>query len=98
MALISYEQARADHEYLWSIGPAYDMTGGYVDQDDLSLLHASPNKKTARDVYRRQILYWFQVGPSITSDLDEIIPWYDKNVCDIAERHNCLPAFLKGTE
>ena len=33
---MTYEQAFKDHEYLWKIGPGYDMTGGYVDQEDLS--------------------------------------------------------------
>jgi hypothetical protein len=89
--MITYDQARADHEYLWSIGPAYDMTGGYVDQDDLVKLLEKPTKATARSCYCSQISYWFEVGPdgetnSLTSNL-EGIPWDDPMVQEIAERH-----------
>lgn len=59
---VSYEQAYSDWEYLFSIGTAYDMTGGYVDQEDLKRLLKSPTKKTARDCLVEQIRYWFQVG------------------------------------
>lgn len=62
MSKISYEQAYSDWEYLFSIGCAYDMTGGYVDQEDLKKLLKSPTKKTARDCLVNQIIYWFQVG------------------------------------
>ncbi len=59
---ISYEQARKDHEYLWNIGPADDMTGGYVDQEDLGTLLKKPTKATAKDCYCNQISYWFSNG------------------------------------
>lgn len=65
---ISYDQARQDHEYLWAINPAYDMTGGYVDQVDLDILLKSPTKRTAAEVYCEQIQYWFQVGPDTQGD------------------------------
>lgn len=59
-----YDEARAAHEYLWlAYGPADDMTGGYVDQDDLQRLLESPTKKTAAQCYEMQIQYWFQKGP-----------------------------------
>jgi len=83
---ITYEQARADHEYLWAIGPAEDMTGGYVDQHDLAALLRSPTKTTARRCYVRQIDYWFQVGPDSASNSE--IPWDDPMVCEIADRHS----------
>ena len=61
---MTYEQAREDHEYLWNMyGPAVDMTGGYVDQDDLKKLLMNPTKATARQAYENQINYWFRVGP-----------------------------------
>lgn len=61
---ISYAQAFVDHLYLWTqYGPAHDMTGGYVDQEDLWKLLRSPNKATARDCLVDQINYWFDVGP-----------------------------------
>ena len=62
-ARISHEQARADHEYLWAIAPADDMTGGYVDQEDLYRLMRCPTKATARGCYVSQIRYWFDRGP-----------------------------------
>ena len=50
--MITYQQAREDHEYLWgTYGPAYDITGAYVDQDDLKRLLESPMKKTALACY-----------------------------------------------
>lgn len=59
-----YDQAYADWNYLWTeYGPASDMTGGYVDQDDLARLLKSPTKTTAADCLDNQIIYWFQVGP-----------------------------------
>lgn len=86
MAKISYEQARADHEYLWSIAPANDMTGGYVDQEDLSKLLKSPTKATARDIYMNQIIYWFHAGPQDDDQAGEV-PWDDPRVVEIALRH-----------
>lgn len=78
---MTYEQARSDHEYLWSIGPADDMTGGYVDQEDLARLLKSPTKATAAACYADQITYWFQVGPDGGS-----IPWDNQRVQEIAGR------------
>ena len=59
----SYNQAYKDHKYLWGIAPADDMTGGYVDQEDLDKMLKSPTKKTARQCLSDQIRYWFEVGP-----------------------------------
>lgn len=67
--MITYEQARKDHEYLWSkYAPAFDMSGAYVDQDDLDRLLRNPSKKTARAIYCAQINYWFRVGPDFFED------------------------------
>lgn len=91
---ISYEQARADHEYLWSIGPANDMTGAYVDQDDLQKLLRNPTKATARDCYISQIEYWFQAGPDCgsheISKFKSANSWVDKDrrVREIYDRYH----------
>ena len=61
---MNYSQARKDHEYLWdTYAPASDMTGGYVDQEDLAALLHGPTKTTARQCYERQIEHWFRFGP-----------------------------------
>ena len=91
MAKVTYEQARKDHEYLWSINPANDMTGGYVDQEDLDRLLKNPAKSTARDIYVSQIEYWFQAGPQGKDAADEV-PWDDPRVVEIAQRHGAMGA------
>ena len=87
---IGYSQARSDHEYLWkTYGPAQDMTGGYVDSDDLDRLLICPTKTTARNCYCDQIRYWFQVGPD-TNFGNSSDDWNaDLRVRRIAERHDC---------
>ncbi len=69
---MKYEEIYADHSYLWSIGPAYDMTGGYVDQHDLDLLLEKPSKKTAKKCLIDQIEYWFVTGIESNHD-DNVI-------------------------
>jgi hypothetical protein len=85
---VSYEQARSDHEYLWSIGPAKDMTGAYVDQNDLAKLLRNPTKATARDCYVHQIEYWFNAGPDDAPKPRNLMR-SDPIVAEIAERHDC---------
>lgn len=97
MGNISYEQARKDHEYLWSIAPAHDMTGAYVDQEDLQKLLRSPTKATARDCYLAQIEFWFQSGPDV-GDGNGDIPWDDPRVLEIAIRHNIRGAPIPDDE
>ena len=63
-----YNDARRDHKILWDIAPAYDMSGGYVDQDDLARLLESPTKKTAADCLEAQICHWLHVGPDVDCD------------------------------
>ena len=59
---MTYKEVKADWEYLWSIGPANDMTGGYVYQEDLEKLLKNPTKATAKSCMISQIEYWFQAG------------------------------------
>ncbi len=82
----TYEQALKDHEYLWKeYAPASDMTGGYVDSDDLERLLHDPNKVTARECLKSQIAYWFQIGPDQQIYIGEA--WKtDPEVKEIAER------------
>jgi hypothetical protein len=91
MPKITYEQARQDHEYLWSIGAANDMTGGYVDSGDLDRLLRSPTKATARGCYESQIRYWFQVGPDpfLASPAAAYLA-SDPRVREIAVRHGVI--------
>ena len=80
---VNYQQALADRTYLWeTYGPAYDMTGGYVDQEDLDQLLRNPTKATALRCLTSQIVYWFQVGP----DTGEI-PTDDERVDEIQDRY-----------
>lgn len=59
-----YLEAKSDHDYLWkTYGPADDMTGGYVDQEDLKRMLDAPTKKMAVYCLARQIHYWFQMPP-----------------------------------
>lgn len=87
----SYEQALADHTYLWEeYGPAADMTGCYVDQEDLKLLLQSPTKATARQCLVRQIEYWFRAGPAIDTEFGENVANLlacDPQLVEIAERY-----------
>ena len=87
MARTTYEQALADHSYLWSTyGPAYDMTGGYVDSDDLDKLLKRPTKSTARECLESQIRYWFDVG-SEDADAPAILRATDPKIREIANRY-----------
>ena len=89
---MTYDQSRKDHEYLWHYAPAYDMTGGYVDQDDLEKLLESPTKKTAMNCYNNQIVYWFEAGPDDSFGIEA--KWKtDPKVREIAERHCCEEDF-----
>ena len=88
MSRITYEQALADHTYLWEeYGPAEDMTGAYVDQEDLTLLLRSPTKATARDCLCRQIDHWFSVGPESQGGCYRRPDPTDPELIEIADRH-----------
>lgn len=92
---MAYEQAYKDHQYLWdTYGPAEDMTGGYVDSEDLDKLLKSPTRATANQCLESQIDYWFQVGPDPDAgktnlDVQTILD-SDERVREIAERYGCL--------
>lgn len=58
----TYDEVKKQHDLLWSFGAASDMTGGYVDQNDLNKLLSNPSKKTAKHCMENQIRYWLQVG------------------------------------
>lgn len=83
---LSYEQAFKDWQYLWDIDCAYDMTGGYVDQEDLKKLLCNPTKTTATKCLKSQIVYWFQVGTESKGAASNFIS--DPIVADIAERYS----------
>ena len=93
---MTYEQAKEDHEYLWeTYGPADDMTGGYVDSEDLDKMLKTPSKKMASKCLKHQIYYWFQVGTeSGAGGCDagktpsELVDDYPE-IIDIAERYFC---------
>lgn len=92
--MISYEQARADHEYLWqTYAFADDMTGGYVDQKDLWALLKSPTKQTARKLYVQQIQYWLQVGPDPHLTKYNNSWTTDPKVSAIAKRYDCVESY-----
>jgi hypothetical protein len=82
----AYEQALKDWQYLWDIDPAYDMTGGYVDQDDLDALLHNPTKTTAKNCLISQIYYWFEVGTESKGSADNFMS--DPIVAEIFERYS----------
>lgn len=83
---VTYEQAYEDHCYLWqTYGAANDMTGAYVDQEDLARLLKSPTKATARDCLVNQIAHWFAAGPDGLCHQE--IDHDDPTLIEIAERY-----------
>lgn len=87
---MSYKQMRADHEYIWKkYGAAFDMSGAYVDQDDLDKLLKNPTRATAERCYYTQLIYYFQTGPD-TADLDNFTIEDIKNDPKIIEIANRL--------
>lgn len=88
---MTYEQTYKDWKFLFDIDPAYDMTGGYVDSEDLEELLKNPTKKTAKRCLSRQINYWFDVGiqkgfENETTMPSELVDEYPE-ISEIAERH-----------
>ena len=83
--MISYAQAFADWSYLWEeYGPAEDMTGAYVDQQDLAILLRSPTKRTAAICLESQIVYWFQAPPKYYRERPD---HDDSRLWEISERY-----------
>ena len=93
--MTKYEQARQDHAYLWrNFGPACDMTGGYVDSDDLKKLLENPTKATATQCFSDQIRYWFRVGPDTVFGYGR--EWRTDPVVErIAERHGATEDLME---
>ena len=91
---MNYVQARKDHECLWdTYAPASDITGAYVDQDDLADLLRSPTKTTARNCYVRQIQHWFRFGPERGGRGGD--EWKtDPEVASIACRHDAAGDYV----
>ena len=88
-----YDRIRNDWLDLWSLGPADDISGGYVDQDDLAIMLKTPTKSAAADCMERQIAYWLQVGMEREdmkkhgyTSVDDII-MKNPTVADIARRY-----------
>lgn len=60
---MTYEEVYKDWDYLFNtISHANDMTGGYVDSEDLEALLKKPSKSTAKKCLVCQINYWFDAG------------------------------------
>lgn len=92
-----YEQALKDWETLWAVGAANDMTGAYVDSDDLIMLLRSPTKNTALHCLERQIHYWFEKGiengGGLGTPAAEVVADHP-HLDEIAERYgyeDCIP-------
>jgi hypothetical protein len=87
MDKVNYGQAYRDHEFLWQICPARDMTGGYQDSDDLSRLLKSPTRTTAKQCLIHQIHYWFEAGTEDGRSAFCLAQEYPE-IEGIAERYN----------
>lgn len=97
---MTYDEVYRDWCYLFdTVGAADDMTGGYVESNDLDALLRKPTKGTAKDCLNRQIAYWFRTGIAFDSDyagksIDDLIAEFPL-IEEIAERHfadlSCCP-------
>ena len=85
---MSYKKAYEDHQFLFGIGIAADMTGGYVDSEDLDTLLKSPSKKTAERICWRQIDYWFQVGTEDGQSASDLVDEFPR-IRVIADDYGC---------
>lgn len=90
-----FHQVHSDRAFLWcNLGPARDMTGGYVDQDDLELILSNPTKATARKILINHIRYWFDKGTENNpfsgcwrSTVIDNWPAHYERVCEIYGRY-----------
>jgi len=73
---MSYEQDRADFEYLENIAEVEDMV--VIDADVWSLMR-DPTKKRAAEMYRCSICLWMAEHSANYADAED--------VCEIADRH-----------
>lgn len=86
---MTYEEVYKDWEYLWDISSASDMTGGYVDQEDLAKLLKSPTKATAKACLLSQINYWFESGTEdYLGGYSSLLVEYPE-IADIRDKYNC---------
>jgi F420-0:gamma-glutamyl ligase-like protein len=89
---MTYNEMFKDWDYLFkTVGCASDMTGGYVESDDLDRLMRSPNKATAKKCMSVQISYWFDAGIEYTNDhkrksVYDLLEEFPR-IEEIAERH-----------
>ncbi|MGR5328591.1 hypothetical protein [Photobacterium damselae] len=80
--MAKYEEVYSDWEYLFkTVGFADDMTGGYVDSEDLEDLLKNPSKKTAKGILFRQIDYWYSEGIEYSNEHK------NKTVFDLIEEY-----------
>lgn len=81
-----YKKVLSDWKYLFEgFAPADDMSGGYVDQEDLDKMLKYPTKTQAIKCLESQIHYWLDTGPDpymVTGDWEN-----DKRVQEIRERY-----------
>jgi predicted helicase len=77
---MAYREVYEDWSYLFNtISYADDMTGGYVDSEDLEELLKNPSKATAKNCLNRQIDYWFYAGVEYSTGHK------DKSIYDLVE-------------
>ena len=103
---MTYDEMYADWKYLFKkVACADDMTGGYVDSEDLDELLAKPTKGTAKGILSRQIDYWFAKGIEYSREHEgksifDLAEQYPK-IEEIADRHfvdlnDCPTKFVGG--
>ena len=103
---MSYKQYYEDWNYLFNkVGFADDMTGGYVDSEDLDRLLKNPSKATAKQCLSKQIDYWFDAGIEPSTEhkgktIFDLVEEFPK-IEEIAERHckelsDCLDPFTQA--
>lgn len=102
---MTYDELYKDWDYLFNkIGVADDMTGGYVDSEDLEMLLKKPTKATAKMCLWRQLDYWFQAGMEYSNEherktIEDLIEEYPK-IETIADKYDidlslCPSPFVK---
>ncbi|WP_131087087.1 hypothetical protein [Vibrio vulnificus] len=90
--MAKYEEVYSDWEYLFKkVACADDMTGAYVDSEDLDELLKKPTKATAKGILYVQIDYWFAKGIEYSSEHEgksvfDLIEEYPR-IADIAENY-----------
>lgn len=92
----TYEQAKADKEYLFEIGPPNDMMAAYDADELVEQFLSRPTKKTATDILVSMIVGWFSSGPDCysfggrelkMSGAQVHIDWGNPRIVEIADRY-----------